>query len=75
MISLRIINKVARGQTMMQEMRVFVVRTDGSLDRIGTVSASRAHIKMLRNILHAGAAALSLRCDITEPLGSMPGRG
>ena len=74
-LSLRIINKVKRGTTMMQEMRVFIARPDGTADRIGTMCASRATIAMLRFVIEKGARESQIRCEITEPKGSMPGHG
>ncbi len=75
MFSVRIINKVKLGNTMMQEMRVFVERADGSPDRIGTLSTSMRNVALLKRMLVAGAEALNMRLTITEPNGSMPDRG
>lgn len=76
-LTIRIINKgrVDKDGMPHREMRVFMLRTDGTIDRIGTLSVSWGRCVILRKILQAGCEALRVGCEITEPVRAAAGLG
>lgn len=76
-LSVRIINKGRTGKDGLphREMRVFVRRPDGSLDRVGTLSLSWGRCSMIRQVIESGCTELGISCEITEPVRAQEGLG